>query len=121
MSDGALSPEKDPAAVAEALRRLSELAVQEDCSLINSLGGVPDDVKNLTLSGAIQHPIWFACRYAINVLILHLGSLIGAEAAHAQFAAILAEQRLQPEVREAQEKLERASGKPAPSTLRSVH
>lgn len=121
MSIDATGPENDPAAVTEAIRRLSELAVREDCDLINGTGGVPDDVRNQTLSGAVQHPIWFACRYAINIMIVHLASLIGAEAAHAQFAAILAEQRLSPEAREAQEKLDRASGKPAPSTLRSVH
>jgi hypothetical protein len=91
------------------------------CSLIHETGGLPDDVRNQTLSGAIIHPVWFAARYAINILIAHLGSLIGPQAAHDQFAAILAECRASPEVRAAEEKLEQMSEKPAPSSLRSVH
>lgn len=113
--------ENDPAAVSEAIRRLAEVAVREDCALISETGGAPDDMQNAALVEAISRPVRHACRYAIDMLVGHLGSLIGHEAARDQLAAILAEQRTLPEVRAAQEKLERTSGKPAPSTLRSVH
>lgn len=111
----------DPVAVTEAMRRLLEASVAEDTALINRAGHWPEDVQNSLAVAAITHPISFACRKAADVMLAHLATLIGREAAETQFNALIADLGAQPEVRASLKKVERASGKAASSSLRSVH
>jgi hypothetical protein len=120
MTDGPEKIEDDPAAVVEALRRLLEVGFAEDTDLINRSGGWPDDVRDSPATAAIKHPIAFACRQAVTAVRAHLATLIGAEAAAAQFDALIAEQNARPDVKASLEIVEQSSGK-APPHVPSLH
>ena len=113
--------ENDPAAVVEAIHKLVEVAVIEDSALIDWLKSWPDPVRYSTLTDPVLHPVASSCRCAIDVLIAHLGTLIGKAAARVQVSVIIAEQTSTPEVRDTIRNVERTSGKPTPSSPRSVH
>jgi hypothetical protein len=110
----------DPVAVADAIRRLIEVATAEDVSLINRLGHWPDEVQNSDLGAATIHPVAFACRQLTIRLTFHLGTLIGQDAAQAQLDALIAEQRSTQEGRDALAKVAAAPGKGRPSAPNSI-
>lgn len=111
----------DPAAIIEAMRRLLAAAFAEDTALIKRAGRWPEDVQNSLAVAAITHPVGFACRKGADVMLAQLATLVGQEAADAQFNAFILEMGAQPEVRASLRKSERASTKRASSPSRSVH